>query len=57
MDLLFASNSWFNWEAERNFARLKEERPDIAHDAAEGRLGAHEKKGIYNDGKPEASQA
>ena len=29
MDLLFASNSWWNWEAEKNFARLKEERPDL----------------------------
>lgn len=29
MDLLFASDSWWNWDAEKNFARLKAENPDL----------------------------
>lgn len=31
MDVLFASDSWWNWEAERNFARIKEENPELVH--------------------------
>ncbi|RYP78061.1 hypothetical protein DL771_000754 [Monosporascus sp. 5C6A] len=31
MDLLFASDSPWVWDAERTFARLKEERPELAH--------------------------
>lgn len=33
MDLLFADNSWFTWDAERTFARLKEENPDLVQAA------------------------
>ena len=29
MDLVFASDSIWNWDAEKNFARLKEENPDL----------------------------
>lgn len=29
MDLLFAADSPWNWAAEKNFARLKEENPDL----------------------------
>ncbi|KAL8723705.1 MAG: hypothetical protein Q9181_007214 [Wetmoreana brouardii] len=33
MDLLFAADSWWNWDAERTFARLKEENPDLVQAA------------------------
>ncbi|RYP42983.1 hypothetical protein DL770_011904 [Monosporascus sp. CRB-9-2] len=33
MDLLFAADSPWVWDAERTFARLKEERPELAHAA------------------------
>lgn len=36
MDLLFASDSWWNWDAEKNFARLKEENPELVHAARKG---------------------
>lgn len=29
MDLVFSSDSIWNWEAEKNFARLKAENPDL----------------------------
>lgn len=29
MDLVFASDSIWNWEAEKNFAKLKAENPDL----------------------------
>lgn len=38
MDLLFAADSIWNWDAERNFARLKEEHPDIVQAARSGSL-------------------
>ncbi len=49
MDLLFASPSVFNWEAEKNFERLKAERPDIAHSAAKGDLMVNPEKAEFND--------
>lgn len=36
MDLLFASPSPWAWEAEKTFARLKAERPDLVHAAHKG---------------------
>ncbi|KAL2050899.1 hypothetical protein ABVK25_008797 [Lepraria finkii] len=36
MDLLFASNSWWNWDAETNFARLREENPELVQAAQRG---------------------
>ena len=33
MDLLFASDSWWNWDAESTFARLKEENPELVQAA------------------------
>lgn len=38
MDLLFAAKSPWVWDAERNFAKLKEEHPEIAHAAHQGSL-------------------
>ncbi|KAI9813003.1 MAG: hypothetical protein M1832_006440 [Thelocarpon impressellum] len=36
MNLLFASDSPFTWDAERNFARLKAENPDLVQAATRG---------------------
>ena len=36
MNLVFASDSIWNWEAEKNFARLKEENPGLVQAAARG---------------------
>ena len=36
MDLLFASDSWWNWEAEKTYARLKEENPELVQAARRG---------------------
>lgn len=33
MDLLFAADSWWNWDAEKTFARLKAENPDLVNAA------------------------
>lgn len=36
MDLLFASRSWFTWDAEKTYARLKEENPGLVQAAQRG---------------------
>ena len=36
MDLLFATNSWWNWDAESTFARLREENPELVQVARRG---------------------
>ena len=38
MDLLFAAKTPWVWDAEKNFARLKAEHPEIAHAAHKGQL-------------------
>ncbi|CZR62174.1 probable transporter (major facilitator superfamily) [Phialocephala subalpina] len=38
MDLLFAAKTPWVWDAERNFARLKEEHPEIANAAHKGQI-------------------
>ena len=43
MDLLFAANTPWVWDAEKNFERLKVERPDIVHSAQHGENVAFEK--------------
>ena len=35
-DLLFAADTPWNWAAEKNYARLKAEHPEIAHSAKKG---------------------
>ena len=42
MDLLFATNSWWNWEAEKTYAMLKEQNPELVQAAqhGEGVVGA-----------------
>lgn len=36
MDLLFACDSWWNWDAESTFARLREENPELVQAAHRG---------------------
>ena len=36
MDLVFASDSIWNWDAERNFAVLKEQNPELVQAAQRG---------------------
>lgn len=36
MNLVFASDSWFNWEAEKNYKLLKEQNPDLVQAAQRG---------------------
>lgn len=36
MDLLFASDSWFNWKAEEKFTVLKAQNPDLVQAASRG---------------------
>ena len=36
MDLLFAADTPWVWDAENNFKKLKEENPDLVHAAHEG---------------------
>ena len=36
MDLLFASPSWWNWEAERTYEMLKEQNPELVQAAQRG---------------------
>ena len=36
MDLLFASNSWFTWDAEATYRRLKEENPQLVQATQRG---------------------
>jgi hypothetical protein len=38
MNLVFAADSIWNWEAERNFAILKEQNPDLVRAARQGSL-------------------
>lgn len=36
MDLLFANNSWWNWDAEVTFATLREQNPELVQAAHRG---------------------
>ncbi len=38
MDFLFAAKTPWVWDAEKNFARLKEEHPEIAQAAHSGKM-------------------
>ena len=40
MDLLFAADSWWNWDAEKNFARIKKENPQLVQAAHGNRAGS-----------------
>lgn len=41
MDLLFAADTPWVWDAERNFKKLKEENPDLIHIAHEEQKFGH----------------
>ena len=36
MNLVFASDSWWTWDAERNFAKLKDQNPELVQAARRG---------------------
>lgn len=50
MDLLFASDSIWNWEAERNFAILKEQNPDLVQAARRGQSVIDPETGLPRQG-------
>lgn len=54
MNLVFACDSIWNWEAEKNFAILKEENPDLVQAARRGSSVVQEELGLKNgaDEKP-----
>ena len=39
MDLLFATDSWWNWEAEKTYQLLKAQNPELVQAAQAGRGG------------------
>lgn len=46
MDLVFASDSIWTWEAEKNFARLKAENPQLVQAARAGHGVVDAEKGV-----------
>lgn len=40
MDLLFASDSVWNWEAEKHFKLMRQQNPDLLHGSRRGATGA-----------------
>jgi hypothetical protein len=46
MDLVFASDSIWTWEAEKNFARLKAENPQLVQAAKTGHAVVDPEKGV-----------
>lgn len=50
MNLLFASDSIWNWEAERNFALLKEQNPELVQAAQRGHLVIDPETGLPRQG-------
>jgi hypothetical protein len=57
MDLLFAAKTPWVWDAERNFARLKEEHPEIAHAAHKGQMVRDVETGKVGEGSITSSSA
>lgn len=53
MDLLFAADSPWVWDAERNFAKLKEENPDLVVAASRGNSVVDPEAGLKVLGVPE----
>ena len=50
MDLLFAADTPWVWDAERNFKRLKEENPDLVHAAHAGQKVVDAEHGALKNG-------
>ena len=55
IDLLFAANTPWVWDAEKNFAKLKEEHPEIAHAAHKGQMVRDVETGKVGEGSTTAS--
>jgi hypothetical protein len=53
MDLLFAAKTPWNWDAEKRFATLKEEHPEIAQAAHSGRMIDDPETGIITSKDPD----
>lgn len=51
MDLVFAADSIWNWDAEKNFKILKEENPDLIQAARRKGSVARASGGYEEDGK------
>ncbi len=47
MDLVFASDSIWTWDAERNFAKLKAENPDLIRSHKDTRVVDDPERGIF----------
>lgn len=47
MDLVFASDSIWVWDAEKNFARLKDENPELIKAAKSGHRSSDAEKGVF----------
>ncbi|KAK4961087.1 hypothetical protein LTR10_001577 [Elasticomyces elasticus] len=56
MNLVFASDSWFNWEAEKNFARLSAENPGLVHAARAGSLTTDPETGLPSARKTDSER-
>ena len=52
MDLLFAAETPWNWDAERRFATLKEEPPEIAQAAHSGKVFHDPETGVIGGTGP-----
>lgn len=55
MDLVFASDSIWVWDAEKNFAKLKDENPELIKTAKSGHRASDAEKGVI--GSRRASRA
>lgn len=53
MDLLFAADTPWNWDAEAKFKQLKEENPDIVHAATLGHAVIDHETGQFKEGSTE----
>lgn len=56
MDLLFAADTPWNWDAEAKFEQLKEENPNITHAAALGRAIIDPETGKFARSRGESSE-
>ena len=50
MNLVFASDSWFNWEAEKSYKLLKEQNPELVQAAQRGYSVADPETGAVRSG-------
>jgi hypothetical protein len=55
MDLLFVAKTPWVWDAEKSFAKLKEEHPEIAHAAHKGQMARDVETGKVGEGSTTAS--